>query len=104
MLVVVYLMDARKNIIVPQEWIRGLNQESLNNIGKASYQNRRIFWSNHALSCNATTYESVSPNFRLPLSKVFPPPENVNETCYIARVRRYCCECYDKHFFFILSF
>ncbi|XP_055300552.1 uncharacterized protein LOC129567536 [Sitodiplosis mosellana] len=90
MLVVVYLMDAKKNIIIPQDWILALDQETLNNVGKASYQHRRIFWSNHGLSDDGIPDESIAPNFYLPLSKTFPPPENLAETCYIARVKQYC--------------
>lgn len=90
MLVVVYLNVAKKKIIIPQNWILALNQETLNNVGKASYQKRRIFWSSHGLSCDEIPDDSIAPNFGLPLSKVFPPPENVIETCYIAQVKRYC--------------
>lgn len=97
MLVVVYLITAKKNIIIPQNWIMGLNQETLNNIGKASYQNRRIFWSEHGFNDVGLPNASIEPNFRLPLSNTFPP--NIAETCYIARVKRYCGECCIKEIF-----
>lgn len=96
MLVVVYLMDAKKNIIIPQNWIMALDQETLNNVGKASYQNRRIFWSSHGLRHDEIPDDSIAPNFCLPLSQTFPPSERVTETCYIARVKRYCGECRGK--------
>lgn len=89
MLVVVYLIDAKINIIIPQHWVMALDQETLNNIGKASYQNRRIFWTNQGLTRDEIPDETIEPNFRLSLSRKF-PPESVNETCYIARVKRYC--------------
>lgn len=90
MLVVVYLNDAKINIIIPQNWIMALSQETLNNVGKASYQRRRIFWSNHGLTHDGIPDDSIAPNFGLPLSKMFPPEEGITETCYIAQVKRYC--------------
>lgn len=87
MLAVVYLMEVKKNIIIPQQWIFGFDQEILNNTGKASYQNRRIFWSNRGVSADGIPDGTIKPNFHLAISKIFPPG---NAACYIARVRRYC--------------
>lgn len=92
MLVVVYLVDPKKCIIIPQNWIMALNQETLNNVGKASYQSRRIFWSKHGVNQDDIPDESITPNFHLPLSNTFPPTQNIDQTCYIARVKRYCGE------------
>lgn len=102
MLVVVYLTDAKKNIIIPQHWIMALSQETLNNVGKASYQNRRIYWTSHGLNNDEIPDGSIPPNFRLPLSKKFPPPEGLLETCYIARVKRFCGEYYNQRNFCIV--
>lgn len=88
MLVVVYLVLPKKNIIIPQEWIMSLSQETLNNIGKASYQNRRIFWSNVGVDPDGIPDSSITPNFQQPISMAFPPSNN--EACYIARVKCYC--------------
>lgn len=90
MLVVVYITSAKKNIIIPQDWFFALDQEKLNNNGKTSYQNRRIFWSSRGLSDDELPDETIPPKFDLPLSTIFPPPGNLVETCYIARVKRYC--------------
>lgn len=95
MLVVVYLIDARKNVIIPQNWIMGSNQENINNFGKASYQTRRIFWSKIGIDCESIPDVSIVPNFRLPLAKVFPPPTDA--VCYFARIRRFCCEYSHKN-------
>lgn len=65
-----------------------LSQETLNNIGKASYQNRRIFWSNVGVDSNGIPNLSISPNFHRKISLKFPP--SGDEACYIARVKCYC--------------
>lgn len=103
MFAVVYLLSAKKNVIIPQHWIFGFNQEKVNNIGKTSYQNQRIFWSNHGLSHNEIPDESIEANFHLPLSDHF-PPQSV-QTCYIGRVKRYCCGYFRTTFlcFFFLN-
>lgn len=88
MLVVVYLVSVKKNIIIPQEWIMALTQETLNNIGKASYQNRRIFWSNIGVDSGGIPDTSITPNFNRNISLAFPPLSD--EACYIARVKYYC--------------
>lgn len=87
MLVVVYLIAAKKNIIIPQEWIMSLSQETLNNIGKASYKNRRIYWSNIGVNDDGIPDVTIAPNFDLNISLVFPPE---SEACYVARVKCYC--------------
>lgn len=88
MLVVVYLISPKKNIIIPQEWIMSLSQETLNNIGKASYQNRRIFWTKIGIDPDGIPDSSIEPNFLRPISLEFPP--SGDEACYIARVKCYC--------------
>lgn len=77
-----------------------LNQETLNNVGKASYQNRRVFWTSRGLSYDEIPDDTIAPNFHLPLSKTFPPPEGIAETCYIARVKRYCGQYRNKNNFY----
>lgn len=89
MFVLVYLVDAKQHIIIPQEWILALDQEILNNNGKNSNQNRRVFWSIEAINRQITD-EIIPPNFHLPVSTVFPPTQNTSETCYIARIKRFC--------------
>lgn len=95
MFVIVYLKDAKKQIIIPQEWIMDLDQEALNNQGKNSNQNRRIFYSRIG--------NQVAPNFNLVLSKEFPPFE-INETCYIGRIKRFCGKCKLEFIIIIIVF
>lgn len=91
MWVLLYLVEAKKQIFVPQEWIMALDQEVLNNNGKNCNQNRRVFWSRAGINQEIPD-ESIEPNFTLPVSTVFPPPMNIIETCYIARIKRFCCK------------
>lgn len=89
MLVIVYLVHAKEQVIIPQEWIMNLDQERLNNSGKNSTQDRRIYWSNSiTTNDNLNDASVIVPNFHLPESKVFPP--NTDEACYIARINRFC--------------
>lgn len=90
MLVIVYLVEAKKQIVIPQEWVMDLDQEILNNSGKNSNQNRRIFWSSVGMDGQFPD-ATIAPNFNLQKSTVF-PPENANETCYLARIKRFCCK------------
>lgn len=91
MLVLVYLLEAKKQIIIPQEWIMDLDQEILNNRGKNSNQNRRVFWTSVGINRDIPN-ATLPPNFNLPNSTVFPPSNNATETCYIARIKRFCCK------------
>lgn len=86
-----YLVYAKRQIIIPQEWIFQLDQEILNNRGKNSNQNYRIYWSSVGI-LNGIPDSNILPKFDLPESKVFPQSEEMNEACYIARIKRFCCK------------
>lgn len=88
MFVVVYLIAPKGKLIVPQEWLKDFNQETVNNIGKASYQNRRIFWSKIGVDADGIPDSSIRPNFNRNKSLVFPPSSD--DACYDARVLCYC--------------
>lgn len=88
MLVVVYLISSKKYVIIPQEWIMTLTQEALNNHGKASYQNRRIYWSNVGVNCDGIPDTSIVPDFNRNISSTFPP--DGDDACYIARIKCFC--------------
>lgn len=92
MLVVLYLVDAKKHIIVPQEWVMALDQEVLNNNGKNCNQNRLVYWSSVGINKDDMTPIDVAivPNFSSPISTCFPPPSDTIGTCYIARIKRFC--------------
>lgn len=93
MFAVVYLVKAKIYIIIPQEWIKKLNQERLNNVGKQMYKLRRIFWSTEGVDCDGIPNTSIEPKFNLPKLCVFPPPNGITEACYSAHVKEYCCKC-----------
>lgn len=42
--VVVHLVDAKRVVVVPENWIQDLNNAKLKNIGKNSNQNFLLFW------------------------------------------------------------
>ncbi|XP_055325715.1 uncharacterized protein LOC129579588 [Sitodiplosis mosellana] len=88
MLAVVYIVALKTHIIIPQEWIMSLTQETLNNIGKASYQNRRIFWSNTNVDDDGIPDVTIKPNFQRNIASTFPPDSD--DACYIGRVKWYC--------------
>lgn len=90
MFVVVYLTAPKGKIILPQDWLKDFNQETVNNIGKASYQNRRIFWSKIGVDADGIPDSSIRPNFNRNKSLVFPPSSD--DACYDARVL-----CYRPH-------
>lgn len=97
MLAVVYLVAAKKCFIIPQEWIMALSQETLNNIGKASYQSRHIFWSNVGVDTEEIPDTTIAPNFSRTICSIFPPTEN--EVCYIVRVKCYCANLVRAKYF-----
>lgn len=88
MLAVVYIVSLKKHIIIPQQWIMSLTQETLNNIGKASYQSKRIFWSNINVDDDGIPDVTIAPNFQRNIASTFPP--NGDDACYIGRVKCYC--------------
>lgn len=83
-----FLVEPKKNVVILQDWIMGLNQENLNNFGKSSYHRRRVFYSQNGISDELIQNNSIVPNFRLPLANIFPPP--AGQACYNAHIRRFC--------------
>lgn len=82
MYAVIFLVDAKKHIVVPQEFIFGLSQQNLNNYGR----NKRkflIFWSKEVCENGAVT--NANPNFALNVCSHYPPAGN--ETCYIGQIK-----------------
>lgn len=82
MYVVVFLVDAKKHIVVPQQFIFGLSQQNLNNYGK-SKRKFLIFWSKQV--CENGLDNNTVPNFALDISLHYPPAQN--ETCYIGQIK-----------------
>lgn len=85
MFVVVFLCGAKKHIIVPQTFISGLSQQSLNNDGKNRNRKYLVFWSESAI-CNEIPNLNYTPNFESNISDIFPPVGR-NEACYFAHIK-----------------
>lgn len=91
MFVVVYLIDAEQHLIVPQEFIFGLSQQSLNNNGKNRNRKFLVFWSKKAL-CGEIPNSKYKPNFRLNVHRFFPPIDR-DEACYVAKIKHFYGKC-----------
>lgn len=86
MFVVVFLLEAKKRIVVPQQFISGLSQQSLNNYGRQRCKTFKVFWSKKAIS--GDDEEPISdyiPNFNLNEVSTFPPEED--EACYKGQIK-----------------
>lgn len=84
MFVVVFLVDAKKHIVVPQKFVFGLSQQNLNNYGK-SKRKFLIFWSKEVCQNGSMENTNVMPNFGLNISSLYPPTQN--QTCYIGQLK-----------------
>lgn len=93
MYVSVYLVDAHVHTVVPQEFVYGLNQVNLNNHGVNTNQNRLIYFSSEYFKVLVNANEPVDidhiPKFDLPVTKVFPLPNDLQETCFIGRLKKF---------------
>lgn len=89
MFAVVFLCDAKKHIIIPQEFIFGVSQQSLNNVGKNRNRKYLVFWSKQAVCAGSEIPDSkYKPNFSLNVSKTFPPVGR-DQACFIAQTKYY---------------
>lgn len=90
MFVVVQLIEAKKRIIIPESFIFDLHEESLKNMGCNSNHRYLIYWSKDALDDEKTVPDAnCTPKFDLPLSKDYPPQNDVIETCYHAQLKHF---------------
>lgn len=97
MFVVVYLKDAKKNIIVPEEWIFDLDEQKLKNHGANSNQNYLVFWSYYGIyGDDDIPNAAYEPNFFLDKMVEYPPPHGVAECCYIGRIKHFYPKLYSK--------
>lgn len=88
MLALVFLRDAKRYTVVPEEFVYSLNERSLKNRGINTYQNRLIYFSREVfgeLNQNENLID-YAPNFNIAVSKEYPLPDNMQETCYIGRL------------------
>lgn len=101
MFVSVYLTDAHKHTVVPQEFILDLSQVSLNNNGVNSNQSRRIFFSKELFESlkngEDISHMEYTPNFSIPISKIYPLTDGLGETCFIGRLKKIFGKCTKNH-------
>lgn len=93
MFVSLYLIDAREHTVVPREFIFDINVVNLYNNGVNSNQNQLIFFSKVLFEAlkndNDTAFLDYEPNFNIPVTKVYPLPNEVQETCFISRLKKF---------------
>lgn len=90
MFVVVYLCDAKINIVVPQKFVFGLSQQNLNNYGRQRNKKYLVFWSKKAIQKvgdDEVPMLNYTADFSLNVSSTFPPPNGRDEACYIGQTK-----------------
>lgn len=86
--VVVYLVEPKKRIILPENFIYDLCEVSLKNNGRNSNHKYLIYWSKNAIGDGSFAPDfKIEPNFDAPLSHIYPPENDVIEACYIAQIK-----------------
>lgn len=98
MYVTVYLVDVNMHTVVPQEFIYQLKQANLNNHGVNTNQNRLIYFSSEffdALECGNDPTDHI-PNFNLMVTKLYPLPNELKETCFIGRLKNFFGKIIEK--------
>lgn len=87
MLIIVYLQDAKKHTVVPEEFIFGLNEKNLKNNGVNSNQTRLIYFSKDVYEkLQRNEEQDFIPKFDLPVTNVYPLPDALAETCFKGRL------------------
>lgn len=91
MFVTVYLVDAKKHTVVPEEFIYDLHKINLCNYGCNQNQNRRIYFSKDVFDslCREENRLLLEPKFGLGLINKYPMPNDMQETCYRARINKF---------------
>lgn len=73
----------KETVVVPEEWVQELSNAKLKNNGKNSYQDFLVFWS----ATDGKPNYLLLPNFNAPLNYEY--HADVDEVCYIGRVKRF---------------
>lgn len=79
--VTVYLVDGKRNIVVPENWVQDLNNAKLKNNGRNSNQDFLVYWSAE----NGRANFQLQPDFGARLVKEYLP--TTCGVCYICRVK-----------------
>lgn len=89
MLVVVYLQDAKRLTVVPEEYVYSLNERSLKNRGVNKNQSCLIYFSRvqfEKMQKNEDLDQEYTPNFHRPITTDYPLPADLEDTCFIGRM------------------
>lgn len=89
MFVVVFLVDPKVHVIVPEEFIFNLDEQSLKNVGKNGNFKYKVFYAENCIDENGIQNYECVPNFNLADCIEFPP---VGEACYIGKLKRFFSE------------
>lgn len=92
MFATVYLVDAKVHTVIPQEFIYGLLPENLFNYGVNSNQDRLVFFSQElfeVLKNDVDNNGSTTVDFSLPITRNYPLPTGLQNTCFIARIKKF---------------
>lgn len=91
MLVVVYLSEAKRYTVVPEQFIYRLNERNLKNLGLNRNQSRLIYFSADVFEKleRKEVFETPIPNFNLEISTIYPLPNDLNETCFLGRLIKF---------------
>lgn len=92
MFVVVYLIDAKVHTVIPKEFVHELSRESLFNKGVNPNQKRLIYFSQKLfdeLQFGIENDNEYHANFSLPITKDYPLPNGLSETCFEARLKKF---------------
>lgn len=93
MFVIVYLIQPRVHTVVPHKFVYELSHVNLYNNGINSNQSRLIYFSTELFDALKNGDEidenEYVPNFNIPISVNYPLQNNIVESCFIARLRKF---------------
>lgn len=93
MLIIVFLQEAKKYTVVPEEFVYGLDEKSLKNNGVNSNQTRLIYFSKDIYEkLKQNVQQKLEPKFYLPITNLYPLPADLTETCFKGRLYGFECK------------
>lgn len=96
MFLTVFLVEANEHTVIPEEFVFQLVEENVKNHGLNSNQNRLVYFSRELfelLESGDIPHSEIIPNFGLPISKMYPLPDGLLETCFIGRLKKFWGKC-----------
>lgn len=98
--ITVFLNEANAHTAIPMHFVHDLNDVTLKNRGVNSNQNRLIYFSSELFD-GLINGEIQAPsdyitNFDLPITKMYPLPDGLRETCFVGRLKKFWGECRKK--------